>query len=79
VSQRPSGAALTRDNVRRMDRQTLRLLALLRRVLCELHAQPPGTLPPDLDDAVAVAVAPGFRDRVLARYLKGLTPEGGLQ
>jgi hypothetical protein len=62
-----------------MDRDALRLVVLLRRVMCELHALPPGTLPPDLDGAVADAIAPGFRERVLASYLAGLAPADRVQ
>ena len=55
-----------------MDRPTLRTLARFRRLALELHALPPGTLPPDLEDAIADVVAPGFREWVLASYLASL-------
>jgi hypothetical protein len=63
-----------------MDRETLRALARCRRLLlCELHALPPGTLPPELEDAIEDVIAPGFRERVLARYVEGLPPAGAVQ
>jgi hypothetical protein len=59
-----------------MNRDTLRLLALLRRVLCERHALLPGTLPPAIDEAVEELLMPGYRERRLAHYLASVPPEG---
>jgi hypothetical protein len=55
-----------------MDRATLRTLAHFRRFALELHALPPGALPPEFEDAIADVVAPGFRERVLVSYLASL-------
>ena len=59
-----------------MDRKLLRTLVRCRRVLCEIHALPEGTLPPELDDAVEDLLMPGYRERLLAAYLATLPAEG---
>ena len=55
---------------------TIRTLARCRRLLLEVYALPEGTLPPELNDAIEELLMPGFRERVLAAYLEGLTPGG---
>jgi len=62
-----------------MERDALRALVRLRRLLLEVHALPPGTLPPELEDAIEDVVAPGFRERVLARLLACLPVSEQLQ
>jgi hypothetical protein len=62
-----------------VDREKLRALVRCRRLLCELHALPPGTLPPEVEDAIEDAIAPGLRERVLASYLAGLAPADRVQ
>ncbi len=63
-----------------MDRMTaLRTLVRCRRLLLEVHVLPPGTLPPELDDAIEDLLMPGYRERLMAAYLASLPTEGRLQ
>ena len=62
-----------------MERETLRAHAHCRRLLLDLLALPPGTLPPEVDDAIEDLIAPGFRERVLASYLASLPVSGQVQ
>jgi hypothetical protein len=57
-----------------MNRPLFRQLARCRRLLFAVYALPGGTLPPDLDDAIADLLMPGYRARVTAAYLVTLTP-----
>jgi hypothetical protein len=56
-----------------MGRMTaLRTLVRCRRLLLELHALPPGTLPDEIDDAVEDLLMPGYRERLTVAYLASL-------
>ncbi len=50
----------------------VRTLARCRRLLLELHALPPGTLPDEVDDAIEDLLMPGYRERLMVAYLASL-------
>jgi hypothetical protein len=57
-----------------MDRKLLRILVRCRRLLLELHALPPGTLPEEIEDEIEDLLMPGYREKVMAAYLASLPP-----
>jgi hypothetical protein len=51
----------------------LRKLVRCRRLLLELHALPPGTLPEEIDDEIEDLLMPGYRERLMVAYLASLS------
>jgi hypothetical protein len=49
-----------------------RSLVRCRRVLFDVYALPEGTLPPEMDEAIEDLLMPGYRERLLRRYLASL-------